>query len=358
MDKRQKIMNLWRQNFHDSEEFIQFYFAHKYNNENALVYEENGEVLSALLMLPYPMKWQDTVIQTAYISGACTQEKARNQGFMTKLLQTAFHQMYKRKIALSTLIPAENWLFDHYSKLGYVPVFEYSSEEYIPRQTTFSINKHTRSPQTYDTALTARLFPFFQQKTAEYPCTIVHTPEDYKAIVEETYLSGGRLIYSQIPASGEITGWALAVPSPDKVYLKEILYSTEHEKTTLLETCSKIWPGSSIKYRTPPQTLYQTSYGMARITHASLLLQHIAINHTHLSLTLKLTDPHIPQNTGIYFLSHGKCEKVTTCNSPTDIETDIPTLTQAVLGYRINELPPALNALSETCFPYMNLMLD
>ena len=90
---------------------IQFYFAHKYNNENALVYEENGEVLSALLMLPYPMKWQDTVIQTAYISGACTQEKARNQGFMTKLLQTAFHQMYKRKIALSTLIPAEKLAF-------------------------------------------------------------------------------------------------------------------------------------------------------------------------------------------------------------------------------------------------------
>ena len=49
-------MELWRRCFEDTDEFIRFYFERKYSNANSLIYEENGKALSALQMLPYPMR--------------------------------------------------------------------------------------------------------------------------------------------------------------------------------------------------------------------------------------------------------------------------------------------------------------
>ena len=103
-------MELWRRCFEDTDEFIRFYFERKYSNANSLIYEENGKALSALQMLPYPMRWENVTVDTSYISGACTLPDVRNRGFMTLLLQNALQEMYDRGIAFSTLIPAEDWL--------------------------------------------------------------------------------------------------------------------------------------------------------------------------------------------------------------------------------------------------------
>ena len=103
-------MELWRRCFEDTDEFIRFYFERKYSDANSLIYEENGKALSALQMLPYPMRWENVTVNTSYISGACTLPDVRNRGFMTLLLQNALQEMYDRGIAFSTLIPAEDWL--------------------------------------------------------------------------------------------------------------------------------------------------------------------------------------------------------------------------------------------------------
>ena len=64
-------MELWRRCFEDTDEFIRFYFERKYSDANSLIYEENGKALSALQMLPYPMRWENVTVDTSYISGAC-----------------------------------------------------------------------------------------------------------------------------------------------------------------------------------------------------------------------------------------------------------------------------------------------
>ena len=51
-------MELWRRCFEDTDEFIRFYFERKYSDANSLIYEKNGKALSALQMLPYPMRWE------------------------------------------------------------------------------------------------------------------------------------------------------------------------------------------------------------------------------------------------------------------------------------------------------------
>ena len=133
-------MELWRRCFEDTDEF---------SDANSLIYEENGKALSALQMLPYPMRWENVTVDTSYISGACTLPDVRNRGFMTLLLQNALQEMYDRGIAFSTLIPAEDWLFGYYAGQGYVTVFDYALHTYTPYSFThyFRSFRHKLCPE-------------------------------------------------------------------------------------------------------------------------------------------------------------------------------------------------------------------
>lgn len=77
------------------------------------------------------MTFEGEDIHTAYISGACTHPDYRNRGVMHELLSQAFARMLHNNVALSTLIPAEPWLFDYYARSGYAPVFRYAEETFI-----------------------------------------------------------------------------------------------------------------------------------------------------------------------------------------------------------------------------------
>ena len=107
---REKVKNLWKLCFNDSEEFTELYFRLRYNNDINIAIQSGEEVIAALQMLPYPMTFEGEDIHTAYISGACTHPDYRNRGVMHELLSQAFARMLHNNVALSTLIPAEPWL--------------------------------------------------------------------------------------------------------------------------------------------------------------------------------------------------------------------------------------------------------
>lgn len=356
MDKKEQIINLWKQNFDDPEEFVRFYFDQKYSDENSLLFEEDGKAMSALLMLPYPMSWMDTAIKTSYISGACTQKEARNHGLMTLLLKEAFQEMNKRGIALSTLIPAEEWLYSYYGNLGYAAVFDYSIKK-------LSINPERPilpviSPDKFDADFANRLLPYFEQKMRSRSCCIQHPGNDYLAIIQENYLSGGRVAATFSPNSVTPTGWALAIPENGIIKVKECFYNSLEEKNALLHHFSQLWQIQQLECKTLPEDNTAQQQGMARITNALEMLQHIARQQPSLSLSIKVSDPQLPQNEGIYLLSEGTCKKQEKQDIPTDIETDIPMLTRALLGYHPDQLPSPLSGLAPKQQPYMNLMLE
>lgn len=349
-------MELWRRCFEDTDEFIRFYFERKYSDANSLIYEENGKALSALQMLPYPMRWENVTVDTSYISGACTLPDVRNRGFMTLLLQNALQEMYDRGIAFSTLIPAEDWLFGYYAGQGYVTVFDYALHTYTPANQTIPHTLSLITSDRFDTNFARNLFPYFDQEMSKRNYCIQHPYNDYITIVEEAYLSEGQLwaTYRQnVP-----TGWALAVPEKDRVCVKELLFDTEQEKTELLQNIHAFWPDKTLVYKTLPAVSGNISLGMARLTHAPQMLQYFARLHPEVAFTLKLNDPQVPSNNGIYTIAGGNCIHTDQISGPIDSETDIPVLTQALLGYHPDSLPAPLNRLFREARPYMNLMLD
>ncbi len=130
MNKKEEIIHLWRICFNDTEEFLRLYFERKYSEADTVFFQENGQIISTLQMLPYPMTWYGQTVTTSYISGACTHPSFRSRGFMRKLLTEAFLTMKNRKIAFSLLIPQEPRLYDYYRQAGYAPVLAYTPENY------------------------------------------------------------------------------------------------------------------------------------------------------------------------------------------------------------------------------------
>lgn len=347
-------MELWKRTFDDSDEFVRFYFDRKYSDYDSLLCEENGKALSALLMLPYPMSWNGTCLSASYISGACTLTEARNRGLMTRLLREAFAGMNRQHIALSILIPAEEWLFQYYSKLGYAAVFDYSGEQYSPGDAVSGVK--TICPENYEKEWITGLFPYFDTKMQERPCCVQHPLLDYTAIAEDIYLSGGRILATYADPAAPVTGMALVVPEEKHILVKEMFYDSPIEKEALLQNIVRIWKRPKIYYKALPRQLNARHYGMARVTDALLMLQHTASIHPTTSLAIQVNDPLLAANDGIYSLSKGQCTKVTGVRP--DIETDIPTLTKALLGYHTELLPQFPPEIFRSQQPYMNLMID
>ena len=67
----------------------------RYKDEVNRVIREDGKIISALQMIPYPMTFCDEVISTSYISGACTHPDYRKHGAMKRLLKETHRCMYE-----------------------------------------------------------------------------------------------------------------------------------------------------------------------------------------------------------------------------------------------------------------------
>lgn len=336
---REKIKELWKRCFHDSEEFTELYFRLRYNEDVNIALQDGGKVLAALQILPYPMTFGGTEIPTAYISGACTHPDFRNRGVMRELLAEAFARMLRGGVLLSTLIPAEPWLFDYYARSGYAPVFRYAEKRFTAAE----------APTT-DTAFTLEVSDAYAEKSYEYlnrklrerPCCLLHTEEDFRVITADLRLSRG--FVGTLHHEGNIVALAVAYPLEEGGWrIGEIVSDTPEAEALLLGLVCRRLRVSSLQVLTPPLPGNSRLLGMARIIHAETMLGLYAAAHPEVELCLHVTDEQVSANNGYYYLSNG-----------TYMKSDKP-LPGSHLALTIGELAERILAGAGA---YMSLMMD
>ena len=349
---KEDTKELWKLCFDDTEEFVDLYFDRKYKDEINMTVYDDARLISALQMIPYPMTYCDRVISTSYISGACTHPDFRSKGTMKQLLFETFEKMYESKVLLSTLIPAEEWLFGYYEKSGYSPAFDYAMEE-IDADTLvispdYKIEEYT--PYQLD------VHSYLNRKMMERPCCIQHPMDDFKVILADLKLSNGKLFVARLNA--ELVGLVMCVPYETTLYIKELFSENEAIKESLLKTAAQQTGTLKIERILPPNgDKKDKKLGMARIINAQKMLELYAAKYKGLDFSIGLTDKLIATNNGYYLLQNGKCEKVGSPNAKDHIDLDIQQLTQALLGYRLELLPDYFGCFADQS-PYMSLMLD
>ena len=338
---REKVKELWRLCFDDNEEFIDMYFGLRYNNDVNIAIESGEEVIAALQMLPYPMTLGETEIQTSYISGACTHPDYRGRGVMRELLSQAFIRMLHNGVALSTLIPAEPWLFHYYARNGYAPVFKYNQKTFnasgtpLPKGTFVLKTVHEYKKEIYE---------YLNRKLRERTYCIQHTEQDFKVILTDLRLSKG-LIFILLNPGRSIAALAVAYPEKNgSWYIGEIVSDTNETNQILLQRICEKLDIRSIEVLTPPAgNEKDITLGMARIINAKAILQSYAAAHPETELNIRLSDDQVSANNGYYYLNNGKCMNSAKRLPGSHLALTIGELTEKIFA--------PLN-------PYMSLMLN
>lgn len=298
---KEKVKALWRLCFDDSEAFIEMYFRLRYNNKVNVAIESGDEVISALQMLPYPMTFCGKQIQTSYISGACTHPDYRGKGVMKELLSQAFTKMLHNNIILSTLIPAEPWLFDYYAHMGYAPVFCYSENEIADQDRSFTdVSVKILTNEQEET------FRYLSRKMKERPCCIQHTQTDFKIILADLEISGGR-VYIAVYEK-QISGIAIVYQQENRLQISELFAENKEIEETLLYHIQQDKKNGKVTLLTPPGTDGKPLVlGMARIIDAKAFLQIYATSYPDMEMSIELIDKELTTNNGYYYLYKGKC---------------------------------------------------
>jgi predicted acetyltransferase len=266
--QKKQILDLWRIAFRDTEKFMRLYFNRIYQDKNTLIIEREGRIVSVLQMLPYTMTFCGEEVPVAYISGACTLPSEQGKGLMRQLLQDAFIEMYKRNIAVSTLIPASRWLFDYYRSQGYTEVFDYSILNY----TRYDFMKPERDLEVVirNGLPEDALYAYFDRKLRERPSCLLHTLDDFHIILKDLKISKGKL-FAALDKGKRPVGLAFVLPPSDKqmeagVLIKEIMYDDEKIKKHLLLKITTYYKVDKAICRVPFYNQAKTyPFGMARV---------------------------------------------------------------------------------------------
>lgn len=340
---KQAVRNLWELCFHDSPAFTDLYFRLRYRDEVNLAIQNGGEVIAALQLLPYPMTFCGTTIHTSYVSGACTHPDFRGKGVMRELLSEAFEKMYQDGILLSTLIPAEPWLFDYYARSGYAAVFQ---NGYSYFQGDFSSSLSSEYNLTVSNHFDPQVYAWFAQKMQEKPCSIQHPAEDFNVILADLQLSGGHVYVLHGPSSDKPAAMALAWPEGKNRWLAgELLADTAQEAQTLLQHICRDTRQTTLRLFSPYNSVEKETgkLGMARIIHVHNLLRLYASAYPHTTWNLHITDEQLPANSGYYCLNNGQCTKQNPCPSE---------------HYQHLSVGELADKLLSPLHPYMSLMLN
>lgn len=333
---KEEVKALWKLCFDDSDEFIDLYFKMRYKDELNMAIREEGKVIAALQMLPYPMTFCGDTIATSYISGACTHPDYRGRGAMRCLLNEVHRRMYNDGVWLSTLIPAENWLIDYYGKSGYAPSFGYAALE-------VAIDK-LRPLSCYQieecTSPLSEHFHYFDARMRGRACCVQHLKEDFIVIMADLKLGDGKLLVAR--QEDKIVGMAFVAMEGETLCVKELLTDQERISDALLNEAAHIYKVSTLK-QLIPSSLNTSFLGMARIIHAQKMLTLFARKYPKAELYIHLEgDEAIAENNGFYSVCCGKCTREPIARKK----------------YHTYGMASFTRLLLEAEHPYMSLMLN
>ena len=133
--KKQRVYEIWEDNFHDPVSYANFYFNEVYGKNEVLLNEEmsaDENLVKGMLHLnPYTLHVKGQPAEAKYIVGVATDEEYRRQGVMRELLVKTFQELRSRGELFTYLMPAdENYYLPFDFRFGMAQVEQ--ELEYLP----------------------------------------------------------------------------------------------------------------------------------------------------------------------------------------------------------------------------------
>ena len=95
----------------DTERFVDYYYQYKIRDNEILVIEEEGQIVSMLHLNPYTMIVNGYELNSNYIVAVATLEPYRHRGYMRALLEKALCDMASQEMPFTFLMPASESIY-------------------------------------------------------------------------------------------------------------------------------------------------------------------------------------------------------------------------------------------------------
>ena len=113
------LKSLWRECFGDGEDYLDFYFRNRFVPEDTLLVHEDGAPVAMLTLMNVTRNGETGF----YLYAVATHPDFRGRGLQRILNGYAEEVMRQRGGSFCCLVPAEEYLFRFYKKLGYCSAF-------------------------------------------------------------------------------------------------------------------------------------------------------------------------------------------------------------------------------------------
>lgn len=324
MDKLKAIRQLFRDNFNASQAWLDFYFSTAFDEHCALVAEQEGTIVSSLMLNSYRMKLDRSIIDIGYIFGASTARRRRGKGLMSTLITDAFAQARQRGLAMVTLIPATDRLYLYYERFGFATVFYSDRQRYTSAHRFVCEGNFSRSTPVYSD---------FNRLEMSQKASVIHTQADFEYAVEDISLDSGTTI--AVTDSDETAcAMAFAVPDNDRLHIKQLLSTDTRAAAAVMSELKKEYPSLMFivdaEPSAPPASLCRQ--GMTRITDVQKLLEAFAANDPSTEQVIRVHDSLIPQNNGVFIISGGTVTYTDATLRRLTLDVDIATLAKILFN--------------------------
>lgn len=373
----QQVRNLWKDCFHDTKEYMDFYFSWKTKDNEILGLYDDDKLISMLHLNPYEIMMNQKKRQSYYIVGVATDSNYRKRGLMRRLLTEALNQMYEEKVPFTYLMPAKEAIYLPFDfrivtmqKRLSIPVAKIQSmQRKNDLQAASLLTDHQTTGLEYaviqseDTISIQSIRDFANQFLYETEDVYtIRSVSYYQRMIAELKVSGGDLL--AIKKDGKVTGYLAFVLEMGKAEVLELLSEPEYENSFLDLLAEEVRKraGDEETEVAEPSTAPPM---MARIVCLTEFLQQLRASE-EIELVIKVSDSLISENCGSFLMECGRnsckvtklSDSASEAKSP-EISGDIAKLTQFFFGTLSSEETMELIGASkkETCAKLDKLQL-
>ena len=118
-----QVLHIWQACFGDGEDYVQFFWKHGFPLCRGLLWEEDGQAVSMLFLLPGALAHNDTALPAEYVYAVATLPDYRGRGFAGALTERAASIARFEKKAALCLLPGSESLYAYYAKQGFTRAF-------------------------------------------------------------------------------------------------------------------------------------------------------------------------------------------------------------------------------------------